>query len=158
MVSFFGRLRHRSTEQRSNSTHAGTTSATEATDVPSAKDTEKIDPTVHDSEKPNEHVASSGTTRLSEDEVEDLEDLPEDVRQLPRIVRNIVSLEDDPNAPTLTFRYFLLCFIFVPPGAVLFQMGIYRTTAAVYPVLFVQIGKSLDRAISPHRTTCVNMI
>lgn len=73
---------------------------------------------------------------------EDEASLPEDVRELPKIVRNIVSLEDDPNAPTITFRYFLLCFIFIPPGAILFQMGSYRTTSAVYPVLFVQIGKA----------------
>ncbi|KAF2259850.1 putative oligopeptide transporter [Lojkania enalia] len=68
------------------------------------------------------------------------QDLPEDLRELPKIVLNTVSLEDDPAAPTLTFRYFLLCFIFVPPGAILYQMGQYRTTAAVYPVLFVQIA------------------
>ncbi|KAF2877662.1 OPT oligopeptide transporter protein-domain-containing protein [Massariosphaeria phaeospora] len=80
---------------------------------------------------------SSPTPQLN---AEDDADLPDDVRELPKIVRNIASLEDDPNAPTLTFRYFLLCFIFVPPGAILFQMGSYRTTSAVYPVLFVQIA------------------
>ena len=68
------------------------------------------------------------------------EDLPADVKELPLIVRNTVSLEDDPSLPTITFRYFVLCLIFIPPGAILFQMGAYRTTAAVYPVLFVQIG------------------
>jgi hypothetical protein len=132
MASLLSRLRHRSTEQRTTPTRTGTT-ATEATD--------SSDPTVRDSEKPNEHVKATGTTPLSEDEADGLEDMPDDVRELPRIVRNTVSLEDDPTAPTLTFRYFLLCFIFVPPGAVLFQMGIYRTTSAVYPVLFVQIGE-----------------
>ncbi|KAF2733326.1 OPT superfamily oligopeptide transporter [Polyplosphaeria fusca] len=70
----------------------------------------------------------------------DDDDLPEDIRDLPKIVRNTVSLEDDPSAPCITFRYFLLCFIFIPPGAILYQMAQYRTTAAAYPILFVQIA------------------
>jgi hypothetical protein len=134
MVSLARRLRHRDAEQK-------TMPKLQGTDVLNTRDTEKIDATVHDSEKPNEQVTSSDNRATSEDDVEGVEDLPEDVRELPKIVRNIVSLEDDPNAPTLTFRYFLLCFIFIPPGAVLFQMGQYRTTSAVYPVLFVQIGE-----------------
>jgi len=137
MASLLGRLRHRAAEHRTTPTRTGTT----ATDVSDTRDTEKIDPAERDSEKPHEHVTATGTAPLSEDEADALEDLPDDVRELPRIVRNIVSLEDDPNAPTITFRYFLLCFIFVPPGAILFQMGAYRTTSAVYPVLFVQIGE-----------------
>ncbi|KAF2108814.1 OPT oligopeptide transporter protein-domain-containing protein [Lophiotrema nucula] len=71
---------------------------------------------------------------------DDVEDLPEDVRALPQVVRNIVSLEDDPTAPTITFRYFLLCLIYVPPGAVLYQMSVFRTAAPAYPVLFVQVA------------------
>ena len=142
MASLINRLRHRSTEQTTTPTRTAT-NATEATDISDGKDAEKTDPTVHDLERPNEHVAASGKAGVSEEEAE-LDDLPDDVRELPRIVRNIVSLEDDTSAPTITFRYFLLCFIFVPPGAILFQMGIYRTTAAVYPVLFVQIGELID--------------
>ncbi|KAF1960739.1 OPT superfamily oligopeptide transporter [Byssothecium circinans] len=92
-----------------------------------------------DPEKPNQ-TTTSGTAPVVDVDGEDEVELPDDVKELPRIVRNIVSLEDDPNAPTITFRYFLLCFLFVPPGAILFQMGIYRTTSAVYPVLFVQIA------------------
>jgi hypothetical protein len=71
---------------------------------------------------------------------DDEDNLPEDIRELPKIVRNTCSMEDDPNAPTITFRYFLLCALFVPPGAFLYQMGSFRTTAAIYPVMFVQIG------------------
>jgi hypothetical protein len=71
----------------------------------------------------------------------DEEDLPPDIADLPRVVRNTVSLEDDPAAPCVTFRYFLLCFIFIPPGAILYQMGEYRTASAAYPILFVQIGR-----------------
>jgi hypothetical protein len=97
----------------------------------------------HDPEKPPHKVNTSGEPPVIDVDAEDEADLPEDIRQLPRIVRSIVSLEDDPNAPTITFRYFLLCFLFVPPGAILFQMGIFRTTASAYPVLFVQIGRSI---------------
>lgn len=107
-------------------------------------DSEKDDPAMahlpksHDAEKLPHDVTTSGDSPVADEE--DEADLPEDVRQLPKIVRSIVSLEDDPNAPTVTFRYFLLSLIFIPPGAVLFQMGIFRTTASAYPVLFVQIG------------------
>ncbi|KAF2753322.1 OPT superfamily oligopeptide transporter [Pseudovirgaria hyperparasitica] len=68
------------------------------------------------------------------------EDLPDDIKEIPLIVRKIVSLEDDPTLPTITFRYFVLAFFFVAPGAVLYQMGLYRTTSSAYPVLFVQIA------------------
>jgi hypothetical protein len=95
----------------------------------------------HEPEKPLHEVNTSRETPVIDVDAEDEADLPEDIRELPRIVRSIVSLEDDPNAPTITFRYFLLCFLFVPPGAILFQMGIFRTTASAYPVLFVQIGR-----------------
>jgi hypothetical protein len=141
MASFFNRLRHRTTTEPGTAPTRAETTATESSDVSNTRDAEKTDPTVRDSEKPVEHVTASGGVPLSENGEEELEDLPDDVRELPRIVRSIVSLEDDPNAPTITFRYFLLCFIFVPPGAILFQMGQYRTTSAVYPVLFVQIGE-----------------
>ncbi|KAF1980252.1 OPT superfamily oligopeptide transporter [Bimuria novae-zelandiae CBS 107.79] len=92
----------------------------------------------HDAEKPGHEATISRETGALDGE--DEANLPEDLRDLPKIVRSIVSLEDDPDTPTITFRYFLLCFIFVPPGAVLFQMGIFRTTASAYPVLFVQIA------------------
>jgi hypothetical protein len=46
----------------------------------------------------------------------------EDLKDIPVEVRNTVSFEDDPNLPTITFRYFLLTFIFVAPGAFLYQM------------------------------------
>ncbi|KAK0119489.1 hypothetical protein ONS95_010936 [Cadophora gregata] len=64
------------------------------------------------------------------------------VRDIPINVRRIVSLEDDPNLPTLTFRYFVLCIIFIIPGAFLSQMSHYRTTYAPYSVFFVQIASN----------------
>lgn len=136
MVSLISRLKRRPVEQAIEPTR----SVTQATESSGQKDPEKVGSTVTDIEKPKEPATASGSN-LSENEADDTaEDLPDDVRELPMIVRNIVSLEDDPSALTLTFRYFLLCFVFVPPGAILFQMGSYRTTSAVYPVLFVQIG------------------
>lgn len=62
------------------------------------------------------------------------------IKDLPPAVRRIVSLEDDPNLPTLTFRYFVLSVLFVVPGAFLSQMSSFRTTYAPYSVFFVQIA------------------
>ena len=70
---------------------------------------------------------------------EEAHDDPE-IAQLPLIVRQLVSLEDDPTLPTITFRYFVLCIVFVVPGAFLSQMSHYRTTQAPYSVFFVQIA------------------
>lgn len=64
------------------------------------------------------------------------------VKDIPWEVRRIVSLHDDPSAPTLTFRYFLLTILFVSPGAFLSQMSHYRTTYAPYSVFFVQIASN----------------
>ncbi|GIJ90115.1 hypothetical protein Asppvi_009065 [Aspergillus pseudoviridinutans] len=63
-----------------------------------------------------------------------------EIAALPLEVRQLVSLTDDPTLPTITFRYFLLCVIFVVPGAFLSQMSHYRTTQAPYSVFFVQIA------------------
>lgn len=64
------------------------------------------------------------------------------LRDIPWEVRRVVSLHDDPNLPTLTFRYFLLTILFVAPGAFLSQMSHYRTTYAPYSVFFVQIASN----------------
>lgn len=75
----------------------------------------------------------------SGDESDRDEDHPE-VQALPLNVRRLVSLTDDTKLPTLTFRYFLLSFLFVTPGAFLAQMSYFRTTQAPYSVFFVQIA------------------
>jgi hypothetical protein len=64
---------------------------------------------------------------------------------LSKYVRKIVDFHDDPNLPTLTFRYFLLSIFFIVPGAFLSQMSHFRTTSAPYSVFFVQ---------SKHRPNC----
>ncbi|KKA17860.1 Sexual differentiation process protein ISP4 [Rasamsonia emersonii CBS 393.64] len=63
-----------------------------------------------------------------------------EIAALPLEVRQLVSLTDDPTLPTITFRYFLLCVIFVIPGAFLSQMSYFRTTQAPYSIFFVQIA------------------
>lgn len=66
----------------------------------------------------------------------------EAANELPWQVRRIVSLHDDTTLPTITFRYFLLILIFVPPGAFLQQLNMFRTTSAPYSIFFVQIAAS----------------
>ena len=145
MASLLNRLRGRTHDTEVVAPRANTTATDTGKNVTDHAGDEKRDPAMadstrsHDPEKPPPDVTTSGESPV---DGEDEADLPEDLREIPKIVRSIVSLEDDPTAPTITFRYFLLCFIFVPPGAILFQMGIFRTTASAYPVLFVQIGKS----------------
>ncbi|KAL1962100.1 hypothetical protein VTN77DRAFT_567 [Rasamsonia byssochlamydoides] len=63
-----------------------------------------------------------------------------EIAALPLAVRQLISLTDDPTLPTITFRYFLLCIIFVTPGAFLSQMSYFRTTQAPYSIYFVQIA------------------
>ncbi|ORX95574.1 hypothetical protein K493DRAFT_282725 [Basidiobolus meristosporus CBS 931.73] len=58
---------------------------------------------------------------------------------IPQIVKDIVSMEDNPELPTLTFRYFVLSFIFVGLGAFVSQLTWFRTTYAPYSLFFVQI-------------------
>ncbi|KAF2113450.1 sexual differentiation process protein [Lophiotrema nucula] len=87
-------------------------------------------------EDPEIEVAPQDSTFAGEE----FDDEPEDVRVLPRMIRAICSMEDDPSTPTITFRYFLLCLLFVPPGAFMSQLSQYRTVFAPYPVLFVQVA------------------
>ncbi len=64
------------------------------------------------------------------------------LKDLPWHVRRVVSLTDDPNLPTITFRYFVLILLFIPPGAFLQQLNMFRTTFAPYSIFFVQIAAS----------------
>ena len=71
---------------------------------------------------------------------DDLGDDDPALKDIPWHVRRVVSLQDDPTLPTITFRYFVLAFLFIIPGAFLAQMSEYRTTSAPYSIFFVQIG------------------
>lgn len=73
---------------------------------------------------------------------EDAPEIDDAINELPWAVRRVVSLHDDTTLPTITFRYFLLVFLFVSPGAFLEQINQYRTTSAPYSIFFVQIAAS----------------
>lgn len=83
------------------------------------------------------------------DEISDLASSrkPDDLKEIPDIVIETLGLEEDEGKiPTrtkqrslLTFRYFLLSFLFVIPGAFLDTMNSFRTTSAPYGVLIVQL-------------------
>jgi hypothetical protein len=72
----------------------------------------------------------------SNDGEEPIDDDDPRVRDIPPYVRRIVSLTDDPELPTLTFRYFVLTILFVVPGAFLSMLSHYRTTYAPYSIFF----------------------
>lgn len=82
------------------------------------------------------------TTVDSDGEVHGFKDDDPLVKDIPAYVRRVVSFDDDPKLPTITFRYFLLTVIFVAPGAFLSQLSHFRTTYAPYSVFFVQIASS----------------
>lgn len=80
--------------------------------------------------------------RSSETDSDDFADDDEAVRDIPLAVRRIVSMTDNPEELTLTFRYFVLAILFIVPGAFLSQMSYFRTTSAAYSVFFVQIASN----------------
>ncbi|KAG9669149.1 OPT superfamily oligopeptide transporter, partial [Aureobasidium melanogenum] len=103
--------------------------------------TGKIEPTskTFGLEVDDEEVKSG---RASEIASEDFADDDEAVRDIPMAVRRIVSMTDNPEELTLTFRYFVLSILFIVPGAFLSQMSYFRTTSAAYSVFFVQIASN----------------
>lgn len=59
-----------------------------------------------DKEEFNEELTRVDTDPGSLEEGQSAEDdLEESIRLVPKIVRELVSMEDDPTLPTLTFRY-----------------------------------------------------
>ncbi|KAK5682805.1 OPT superfamily, partial [Elasticomyces elasticus] len=77
---------------------------------------------IGDEERAKTDIETAAVDPDNEDDTE--------IAALPRTVRQIVSLEDNPELPTITFRYFVLSVIFVIPGAFLSQMSYFRTTQA----------------------------
>lgn len=79
-----------------------------------------------------------------------------EIAQLPLSVRQLVSLEDDKELFTITFRYFVLSIFFVVPGAFLSQLSHFRTTYAPYSIFFVQVachyaGHAMERGLPAWR-------
>ncbi|PMD32926.1 OPT superfamily oligopeptide transporter [Hyaloscypha variabilis F] len=101
-----------------------------------------------------EEKVEPGSGTSADDTSSAMDDNDPAIRDIPFNVRRIVSFEDDPTLPTLTFRYFVLTLLFVIPGAFLSQMSHYRTNSAPYSIFFVQIcanyaGQAMARFIPP---------
>jgi OPT family small oligopeptide transporter len=94
-----------------------------------------VEPDYGDAKKGSDDDVEVGDFSGVEEEL-----LDEDVKELPRVVREVVSLEDDPTIPVLTFRFYVLSILFIVPGAFISTMSSYRTTSAAYSVFFVQIA------------------
>jgi OPT family oligopeptide transporter len=103
--------------------------------------TGKIEPTskTYGLEVGDEEIKSG---KASDTESDEFADNDEAVRDLLPAVRRIVSMTDNPEELTLTFRYFILSILFIVPGAFLSQMSYFRTTSAAYSVFFVQIASN----------------
>ncbi|KAL2070302.1 hypothetical protein VTL71DRAFT_13328 [Oculimacula yallundae] len=104
-----------------------------------------VDPKPKDAKNETVEVGEEKVVPKSANSADDSSSLGDDdpsIRDIPINVRRIVSFEDDPTLPTLTFRYFVLCIIFILPGAFLSQLSHYRTTSAPYSVFFVQIASN----------------
>ncbi|KAH7036100.1 OPT oligopeptide transporter protein-domain-containing protein [Linnemannia elongata] len=112
-----------------------------------------------DKEEFNEELTRVDTDPGSLEEGQSAEDdLEESIRLVPKIVRELVSMEDDPTLPTLTFRYFVLSTIFAALGAMISQISWFRTTAASFSIFFVQIvsywlGNFMARALPARNVT-----
>ncbi|KAL2836880.1 OPT oligopeptide transporter protein-domain-containing protein [Aspergillus pseudoustus] len=61
----------------------------------------------------------------------------DEFKNIPELARTVVSFEDDPSTPVLTFRAILLASIFCILGSVVSQLSYFRTTNAPFPVFFV---------------------
>lgn len=82
------------------------------------------------------------TTEASSEHEDGIDDDDPRVRDIPPYVRRVVSFTDNPELPTLTFRYFVLTIVFVVPGAFLSMLSHFRSTSAPYSIFFVQIASS----------------
>ncbi|KAL2786913.1 OPT oligopeptide transporter protein-domain-containing protein [Aspergillus keveii] len=74
----------------------------------------------------------------------------DEFKGIPELVRTVISFEDDPLTPVLTFRAILLSCIFCILGSVNFAS--FRTTYAPFPVFFVilasdPLGRLLARLL-----------
>jgi hypothetical protein len=169
MATFFNRFRRSPADTGVNAAPASPEA--QVTELPATTDFEKHDQEKHiiEASGPEKLDPDAGVSKGTLPDDDSIEDLPADVRELPKIVRSIVSLDDDPNAPTLSFRYFVLCFIFIPPGAILYQMGVrnpgvqsvcwgsrsttqvvFRKAPAGFVLLYSTLLMSLPLTLYPH--------
>ncbi|OBA19674.1 OPT superfamily oligopeptide transporter [Metschnikowia bicuspidata var. bicuspidata NRRL YB-4993] len=92
---------------------------------------------VHRSET---NETSSSVSPITDAERGQPEEEEEDLKDLLQVVKETVPLHDDPTIPVLTFRFFILSFLFIVPGAFIDTLNNFRTTAAAYSIFFVQIA------------------
>jgi hypothetical protein len=92
--------------------------------IPSEKEIGAPELTTH---SPN-HDPESAIDKNATEEIAFIEG---DLKEYPAEVRNTVSFEDDQTLPTITFRYFILTFVFTAPGAFLYQMVLNHSFRSV---------------------------
>lgn len=68
-------------------------------------------------------ILNSESEGKSEDEVEGMDLDSEEYAGIPELVRNIVSFEDDPTLPVITFRSVLLSVVFCVIGSFVSQLS-----------------------------------
>lgn len=102
------------------------------------RDESETDPLLPSS--PSKSSQTPQTPQSPQSKPSKADDLEEDLLELPQVVRETVSLTDDPSIPVVTFRYVVLSTLFVIPGAFIDTMNSFRTTSAAYSIFFVQIA------------------
>ncbi|CAN8096086.1 unnamed protein product [Discula destructiva] len=91
-------------------------------------------------------------TSVSSGEEDPVDFNSDEFADIPELVRNVVSFEDDPTLPVITFRSVLLSVVFCVLGSFVSQLAYFRTTTAAFPVFFVilasqPLGKLLARVL-----------
>jgi hypothetical protein len=122
MADIISRFRHRKVTPRGSSTGTEPVYRDEENiSIPSKNATSGIKPATEslESKTSQSNDPDIAVEPIAADEESDIED---DLKDIPVEVRNTVSFEDDQTLPTITFRYFLLTFLFIVPGAFLYQM------------------------------------
>lgn len=76
---------------------------------------------VLDGDSNNSRPASDGDDKENASSVH--EALDDDLAGIPELVRNIVSFEDDPTLPVITFRSILLSVLFCSIGSFVSQLS-----------------------------------
>ncbi|KAG0025714.1 hypothetical protein BGZ81_006965 [Podila clonocystis] len=73
-------------------------------------------------------------------------------------VRLVVPITDDPTLPVITFRFWLLSFLFTALGATIQQYYFFRSTSGAFSIFFVNLvtyslGRGLARILPQNKVT-----
>ncbi|KAJ9143494.1 OPT oligopeptide transporter [Pleurostoma richardsiae] len=98
----------------------------------------------------------SPQSRKNSSEEDQYDFTSEEFASIPELVRDVVSFEDDPKLPVITFRSVLLSAVFCIAGSVVSQLSYFRTTTAPFPVFFVilasaPLGRLLARVLPDYK-------